>query len=653
MLINKNLTLQAKSEVMSNPLVVSCRESVMEHKTSFYGQFYIGPLENGQGLTLANALRRSLLSELSGLAVTSIEIEGVSHEYSTLVGVRESVLDILLNLKQVVLKSKTSLKRPQTAYLYCQGPGVIRAGDLFLPSLIQCVDPEQYIATLSSDGILKMKLIIRQGKNYLVQTPSSFDSSSFVPKNTEVRTLFSGLQKKDKKIKHLQKKHNSYFSQKIHGNGQNDNSKSQNRQNINFNGDDFGFTNSNEKNAPIKSNNEHFSRFDLFLLSFKKFVSRSTIANSSFEYKIFLKNLYSNNSKNQKLKIGSNQKRIGSDKNQTLFLKNKKVCLFKVKNYRSLNKIFENSKNKNWFINLFKKQILYILAIKLSKINSCSSFNEKKNNFSSSFLIQSQVLEKNWSYPLCALSGSANNSNLISNLIKVVKYLETQPGTYCSNFKYFPQLNFENLFFSLQSKVSYTNTTKPLFIDAVFMPVRKVNYVLEESKQKLFNDIYFNITNQFSISNFDNFEQNLSKSIPLEQSNNKKNSKTNSLHVSSTQNLDSPSLNNDPENLFFGDNYWSLFCLDVTSKQNNQENFYSEFLFDQFNQSPKDIIILEIWTNGSILPRTALKCATKNLTNLLIQFQHAKTMKNTFFETKKTYIKTINKLYEKYQYPNF
>nr|AYQ95340.1 RNA polymerase alpha subunit [Uronema sp. CCAP 334/1] len=623
MLINKTLILQSKTELISNPIIVSCRESVMEHKTSFYGRFYIGPLELGQGLTLANALRRCLLSELSGVAITSVEIEGVSHEYSTLIGVRESVLDILLNLKQVVLKSKKSLKRPQTAYIYCQGPGVVRAGDILLPSTIACVDPEQYIATLSSDGILKMKLVIRQGKNYLVQTPVSIDSNNsstslVLEKQEKSLTFFSGFQKKGKNIKRLQKKSKMQLQHLKTLDGR------------------------KERSFPPKKllGRKEFTQFhhdNLFLSNLNHFVARSAVINGSQEYKVFLKNLYSK----EKVNIG----KFGSEKNKMLVLKNKKVCLFSVKNYRSLNKIFENSKNKNWFINLFKKQILYILAIKLSKMNVHSSIKTIRNE--SQFTKKMNTFSKS--------KTSFDNSGLISNLIKVVKYLEDYPGTYCSNFKSFfltkNWVNFYNLFSSLNNKVSYTKTTKPLFIDAVFMPVLKVNYILEESKQKVFNDIYFNINNQFYTNDLSNFEQNVMKSVSLEQIENKKTLKTDFLQIQANKPISSTSLDIPSKDLFFGSNYWSLFCLDLTSK--NIENFYSEDLFNQFNQSPKDIIVLEIWTNGSILPRTALKLATKNLTNLLIKVQHAKVMKNSFFENKKTYTKTIQKLYEKYQYPNF
>ena len=157
---------------------ISCRESRIENSRSFYGSFYLGPFHSGQSLTVANALRRTLLSELKGLAITSAEISGAVHEYSILPGVRESVLDILLNLKEIVLK--TSIKHPQNlqqnqmAYIQVRGPGVIRAKDIKLPVSITCVDPEQYIATLADDGILNIQLKIQQGKNYIVQKPATF-----------------------------------------------------------------------------------------------------------------------------------------------------------------------------------------------------------------------------------------------------------------------------------------------------------------------------------------------------------------------------------------------------------------------------------------------------------------------------------------------
>jgi DNA-directed RNA polymerase alpha subunit len=161
----------------NNDLFVSCRESRIENPRSFYGCFYIGPFTAEQSLTVANAIRRTLLSELKGLAITSVEIEGAMHEYSTLPGIRDSVLDILLNLKEIVLKSQFSFKTPQLGYIKVLGPGVVRAKDLKLPAFIQCVDPNQYIATLSENGILNMKMKIEEGKNYVIQKPSNFEKN--------------------------------------------------------------------------------------------------------------------------------------------------------------------------------------------------------------------------------------------------------------------------------------------------------------------------------------------------------------------------------------------------------------------------------------------------------------------------------------------
>nr|YP_010500128.1 alpha subunit of RNA polymerase [Gormaniella terricola]UWV18305.1 alpha subunit of RNA polymerase [Gormaniella terricola] len=159
-----------------SPIVIALRDSYLikeekENNQTFYGRFYIGPFEIGQSLTMANALRRSLLSEVPGLGLTSVEIEGVAHEYSTIPGVQETVFDILLNLKNIVFKPTTYLKKADIGYCNARGPKILRAKDLLLPVNIQCVNPDQYLATLKRDGTLNMKFKIRQGTHYLVNTP--------------------------------------------------------------------------------------------------------------------------------------------------------------------------------------------------------------------------------------------------------------------------------------------------------------------------------------------------------------------------------------------------------------------------------------------------------------------------------------------------
>lgn len=170
-------------------LTLCCIESRVEDNRNFYGRFQLGPFDIGQGLTIANAIRRTLLSELQGLAIVAVQIEGAHHEYSTLPGIRESVLDILLNLKQVVLTSNFKIQEPQFGYLQIQGPGIVKAGDLKLPLSIQCVDPDQYIANLSYDGSLNIKFFICQGKNYLSfsNVSAEFQKATFSQlKNTQL-----------------------------------------------------------------------------------------------------------------------------------------------------------------------------------------------------------------------------------------------------------------------------------------------------------------------------------------------------------------------------------------------------------------------------------------------------------------------------------
>jgi DNA-directed RNA polymerase alpha subunit len=152
--------------------VLSCIESKKLEATQLYGCFGLGNFPKGQALTLANGLRRSLLSQVMGTAICFVEIKGASHEYQSLEGVHECVLDILLNLRLLVLKSSIPCFPTQLAYLHVKGPGVARARDLKTPNFISIVDPNQPIATLSTKGQLHLKVLITCGKSFLNQTPS-------------------------------------------------------------------------------------------------------------------------------------------------------------------------------------------------------------------------------------------------------------------------------------------------------------------------------------------------------------------------------------------------------------------------------------------------------------------------------------------------
>ena len=143
---------------------VECVESKTERDQSQNSRFVIEPLERGQGITLGSALRRVLLSNLEGAAVTAVRIAGVNHEFATIPGVREDVLDILLNMKKVVLKSHSS--QPQIGRLLAQGPATVTVDQFDLPSEVELVDPNQYVATLSAGSTLEMEFRIERGKGY-------------------------------------------------------------------------------------------------------------------------------------------------------------------------------------------------------------------------------------------------------------------------------------------------------------------------------------------------------------------------------------------------------------------------------------------------------------------------------------------------------
>jgi DNA-directed RNA polymerase subunit alpha len=143
---------------------IECIESKTQKNQAQYSKFALEPLERGQGTTVGNALRRVLLSNLEGAAVTAMRIAGVNHEFATIPGVREDVLEIMLNLKEVVFKSYTS--QPQTGRLAALGPATVTAGDFDLPSEVEVVDPNQYVATLAEGAKLEMEFRLELGKGY-------------------------------------------------------------------------------------------------------------------------------------------------------------------------------------------------------------------------------------------------------------------------------------------------------------------------------------------------------------------------------------------------------------------------------------------------------------------------------------------------------
>ncbi len=130
-----------------------------------YGKFVVEPLERGYGTTLGNSLRRVLLSSLPGYAITSVKIDGVLHEFSTIDGVKEDVTEIVLNLKGVILKIHGD--GPKTIYIDASGKGTVTAGDIQVDSEVEILNPEHVIANLEDGGVLKMELTADKGRGYV------------------------------------------------------------------------------------------------------------------------------------------------------------------------------------------------------------------------------------------------------------------------------------------------------------------------------------------------------------------------------------------------------------------------------------------------------------------------------------------------------
>src|SRR5688500_9681353 len=150
-------------------LLIVQRPQIHEEEISHVrSKFTIEPLEPGFGYTLGNSLRRTLLSSIPGAAITQIKIDGVLHEFSTIEGVTEDVTDIVLNLKELVLRNEN--EEPATVHLKVSGPADVTAADIELPAGIEVLNPEHKIATLNKKATLSMELRVEQGRGYVAAT---------------------------------------------------------------------------------------------------------------------------------------------------------------------------------------------------------------------------------------------------------------------------------------------------------------------------------------------------------------------------------------------------------------------------------------------------------------------------------------------------
>ncbi len=141
---------------------IECVEVSEDNK---YGKFVVEPLERGYGTTFGNSLRRMLLSSLPGVAATSVKIDGVLHEFSTIPGVKEDVTEIILNIKQLAIKLHSDA--PKTVYINQEGAGEICAGDIKHDSDVEIINEDLHIATLSDDARLFMEITLDKGRGYV------------------------------------------------------------------------------------------------------------------------------------------------------------------------------------------------------------------------------------------------------------------------------------------------------------------------------------------------------------------------------------------------------------------------------------------------------------------------------------------------------
>ena len=155
-------------------MLIAQRPTLAEERVSDHrSRFVLEPLEPGFGYTLGNSLRRTLLSSIPGAAVTSIRIEDVLHEFTTIPGVKEDVTEMILNLKELVVSSEHD--EPVVMYLRKQGPGVVTAADIAPPAGVEVHNPDLHIATINAKGKLEIELVVERGRGYVTAAANKLE----------------------------------------------------------------------------------------------------------------------------------------------------------------------------------------------------------------------------------------------------------------------------------------------------------------------------------------------------------------------------------------------------------------------------------------------------------------------------------------------
>ena len=179
---------------------IKCLKSEKIESGACHGQFVINSLRPGQGITIGNQLRRVLLGDLGGIAISAVRIAGITHEFSTIPGVREDILEILLNLKEIVIKSKSKSKNNQFGRLKVQGPKIITAGLIQLPTDLEIVNPNHYIATISTANFLEIEFKFEYGTDYKLSNQAFVEEAD---NYLQLDTIFMPVQKVDFKIENV------------------------------------------------------------------------------------------------------------------------------------------------------------------------------------------------------------------------------------------------------------------------------------------------------------------------------------------------------------------------------------------------------------------------------------------------------------------
>nr|YP_010576937.1 RNA polymerase alpha subunit [Orostachys iwarenge]UZN44691.1 RNA polymerase alpha subunit [Orostachys iwarenge] len=169
--------VREKVTVSTRTLQWKCVESRADSKRLYYGRFILSPLRKGQADTIGIAMRRALLGEIEGTCITRAKSEKIPHEYSTLIAIQEAVHEILMNLKEVVLRS--NLYGIRNASICVRGPGSVTAQDIILPPSVEIVDNTQHIVTLTEPIDLCIGLQIERNRGYCIKTPNNFQDGSY------------------------------------------------------------------------------------------------------------------------------------------------------------------------------------------------------------------------------------------------------------------------------------------------------------------------------------------------------------------------------------------------------------------------------------------------------------------------------------------